>query len=161
MSAIEIQREDLLSPTAGQLIAALNAELNGRYPEEGATHFRLDPEEVTPGRGAFLVARAGGLPVGCGAFRRLDDSTAELKRMYVVPRMRGHGVGRALIKALEAECQLLGVRRLLLETGIRQPEAVALYERTGFERIPAYGEYVGCPFSICMGKTLTPRPAAV
>lgn len=70
----EIRREDLGSPTAAMLIGALNAELSARYPEEGATHFRLDPDEVVDGRRAFFIAYLGADPVGCGAFRRPSRS---------------------------------------------------------------------------------------
>lgn len=153
-SALEIRRETLAAAAAGTLIRALNAELEARYPEEGANHFRLDPEEVAAGRGAFLIAYQDGEPVGCGAVRRIDGPAAELKRMYVVPARRGHGVGGALLAALEAEGRRLGAVRLVLETGARQTEAVALYTRAGFAPIPAWGEYVDSPLSLCLGKEL-------
>ena len=152
-----VEREDLRSPTAETLIRALNDELSRRYPEEGATHFRLDPEEVAEGRGAFLVVRSAGRPIGCGAVRRLDAQTAEIKRMYVAPEFRGRGIARRLLAALEAESTALGISRLVLETGARQPEALALYERAGFARIPAFGEYVDSPLSVCMAKQLAER----
>jgi GNAT superfamily N-acetyltransferase len=151
---IEIRREDISSAVAASLIVALNAELSTRYPEEGANHFRLDADEVAEGRGAFFIAYADGKPVGCGATRRLDAGTTEIKRMYVSPDARGRGVGRAILTALEAESHRLGVRRIVLETGERQPEALALYARAGFARIPAFGEYIGSPLSVCMAKRL-------
>jgi GNAT superfamily N-acetyltransferase len=152
---VAICRERLPSPVADRLIADLNAELMAMYPEPGATHFRLDPEEVSPGRGVFVVAFAEDVPVGCGAMRRIDPETAELKRMYVVPSARGTGVGRALVAGLEREARHIAIRRLVLETGIRQIAALALYERTGFERIPLYGDYQkSADTSICMGKNL-------
>ena len=154
-AAVVVARADILSPAAGALIAALNAELSSRYPEDGATHFRLDAEEVAPGRGAFLIATHGGQPVGCGAVRRIEAGTAEIKRMYVRPEARGRRVGRAVLSALEAEAGALGCARLVLETGVRQPEAIALYERAGFARIPAFGEYVDSPLSVCMAKDLS------
>lgn len=92
--------------------------------------------------------------MGCGALRRVDKDTAEIKRMYVDPHARGLGIGRALLIALEAEARQLQARNLVLETGKRQREALGLYESAGFARIPAYGEYVGCPLSICMGKQI-------
>ena len=151
---VEIRREDIGSPVAAALILALNEELAGRYPEEGATHFRLDAEEVAAGRGAFLVARKRGEPLGCGAVRRIDEHTAEIKRMYVNPSARGQGIGRLLLKELEGEGRRLGARRIVLETGERLAEALAIYSRAGFSRIPAFGEYVGSPLSVCMGKEL-------
>jgi putative acetyltransferase len=149
-----IQRYDIRSPVAQTLITALNAELSKQYPEEGATHFRLDPDEVAAGNGAFLVALREGEPLGCGAMRRIEDGSGELKRMYVRPAARGLGIGRALLVALEAEARALGLTRLLLETGTRQTEALGLYRQAGFSDIPAYGEYIGSPLSICMAKEL-------
>ena len=157
MSTVTLRAESLDSPAAGQLIPALNAELSGRYPEAGATHFRLDPQEVGPGRGAFLVAYLGDEPVGCGAVRRLDAATAEIKRMFVLPPRRGQGIAGQVLAGLEEEARVLGVARLVLETGVRQPEAIALYRRFGFDTIPAFGEYIGSGLSLCMGKDL---PAA-
>ena len=127
------------------LIDSLNAELTGVYPEPGANHFRPDPAEVAGGHGAFLVVYLQETPVGCGALRLLDAETAELKRMYVSPTVRGRGLGRRLVAALEAEAQALGVRRLVLETGVRQVAALALYRATGFHPIPLFGEYCLSP----------------
>jgi putative acetyltransferase len=125
-----------------------------RYPEEGANHFRLDDEEVAEGRGAFLVCYSSGQPVACGAIRRLDPETAEIKRMFVEPSMRGLGIGSQLVTRLEAEARRLGVKRVVLETGVRQPEALALYERAGFARVLPFGEYARSPLSVCMAKEL-------
>jgi GNAT superfamily N-acetyltransferase len=158
--AILIVRADLTDEVSRGLIASLNAELSAVYPEPGANHFRLDPEEVAGGRGVFLVAYQAGTAVGCGALRLLDAETAELKRMYVSPSARGQGLGRRLVAALETEARALGVRRLVLETGIRQTAAVALYRSTGFRPIPLFGEYCLSPeTSICLGKEL-PGPQA-
>ena len=154
-SAIAVARVDITSAAAQSLIAALNAELAAQYPEPGATHFRLDADEVAEGRGAFLVASIEGRPVGCGAVRRLEGRTGEIKRMYVAPQERGRGVGRAILDALEAEARRLGLTRLVLETGVRQREAIALYERAGFGHIAPFGEYVASPTtSVCMAKEL-------
>ena len=139
------------------LIEALNAELTGAYPEPGATHFGLDPADVSGRRGAFLVLYEDGNSVGCGAVRLLDSETGELKRMYVDPTVRGRGLGRRLLAALEFEARGLGVRRLVLETGIRQCAALALYRAAGFQPVPLYGEYVRSPeTSICLGKVMAP-----
>lgn len=162
--SLDISAETVTSDVAAALIAALNTELSARYPEPGATHFRLDPSEVAPGSGIFVVARWLGRPVGCGALRRLREAAmirtlgpraGELKRMYVAPEMRGRGIGRALLARLEAEARTLGLIRLVLETGTRQAEALALYRRAGFTPIPAYGEYSGSPgTSVCLAKAL-------
>jgi GNAT superfamily N-acetyltransferase len=163
-NALEIAPEPLTSAVAVALITDLNAELSALYPEPGATHFRLDPGEVAPGAGIFVVARWHGRPAGCGALRCIRDPNlvrevgshaAEIKRMYVEPDSRGRGIGRAVLDRLETEARTLGVSRLVLETGTRQVEAIALYRRAGFTEIPAYGEYVLSPgTSVCMSKTL-------
>lgn len=153
--AMTIERAELTGDGARLLIDALNAELSAVYPEPGATHFQLSPQEVAGGRGTFLIVYADGTPVGCGALRLLDAETAELKRMYVSPASRGRGLGRRLVAALEAEARLLGIRRLVLETGVRQTAAIALYRATGFQPIPLYGEYRLSPeTSVCLGKDL-------
>ena len=155
MPTVAVRSERLDSPTALGLITSLNAELSERYPEPGATHFRLNLEEVRPGRGAFLVAYRGDRPIGCGAVRRLASGVCEVKRMYVDPNERGRGIGRAVLASLEAEARRLGAARLVLETGTRQPEAIALYLRAGFVKTPPYGEYLKSPTtSVCMAKFL-------
>ena len=156
-TAVEVARGDILSPTAQQLIAALNAELSARYPEEGANHFRLDPHEVAEGQGTFVVAAIDGEPIGCGALRRIEPGVGEIKRMFVAPAARSRGVGGLILAELEAEALRLGLHRMLLETGPRQPEAIAVYRRASYYDIPLYGEYLHSPcpeFSLCMAKDL-------
>src|SRR5215210_4586935 len=151
---VEIRREELSSPVAQQLISALNAELESIYPEDGANFFRLDPEEVSEGRGAFLVAYLADKPIGCGAVRLNEPGLFEIKRMYVDPAIRGRRVGRQIVEALEAHACQLGAKRIVLETGPRQPDAIAMYQHAGFHDIPLYGEYIGSQFSVCMAKDL-------
>ena len=153
---MDIRRSTLASPDASRLIAALNAELAKMFPEPGATHFSLSASQVADGDGAFLIAYIGDEAVACGAVRRLDETTAELKRMYVDPSVRGRGIGRALVEALEREALHLGATRIVLETGTRLASAIRLYERAGYTRIPLYGEYVSSPdTSVCFGKSLS------
>lgn len=164
MTEYAIDHEPLTSEVAASLIGALNAELTERYPEPGATHFRLDPADVAPGAGVFIVARLAEKPVGCGAVRRLREpalvrelgpAVGEIKRMYVAREVRGQGLGRALLERLEGEARRLGLTRLVLETGTRQAEALALYRSSGFTEFPAYGEYTASPgTSVCMTKAL-------
>jgi putative acetyltransferase len=151
---LTISRERLDSPIARSLIEALNAELSERYPEPGATHFNLSEAEVAERNGTFLVANLDGEPAGCGAIRIIEPGIAEIKRMYVPHGMRGRGIATALLAGLEMAARELNVRRLVLETGARQPEAIALYRRAGFDFITPFGEYVGSPLSVCMGKDL-------
>lgn len=142
------------APDALLLIAELNEELAAQYPEPGANHFRLDADEVEPERGAFLVAYLSDQPVGCGALRLIDDDTAELKRMYTRANVRGQGIARVILHALEQQAVRLAVRRLVLETGTRQLAALAFYGKEGFEDIEPFGEYVDSPLSVCMAKQL-------
>jgi putative acetyltransferase len=151
---IEFRREALSSPIAQLLISALNAELESIYPEDGANFFRLDPEEVSESRGAFLVAYLNDKPIGCGAIRLNEPGLAEIKRMYVDPAVRGRRVGRQILHALETQARQLGAMRIVLETGPRQPDAIAMYQHAGFAEIPLYGEYIGSQFSVCMAKDL-------
>lgn len=151
---LELRNESLTSDVAFALITALNEELAETYPEEGANHFRLDNNEVAPGVGAFLVAYSDGEAVACGAVRKLDPQTAEIKRMYVTPKARGAGISRQVLDALEQEAVKLGVSELVLETGTRQTAATALYERGGFRATPLFGEYIGSPLSVCYGKRI-------
>ncbi|NIM01936.1 MAG: GNAT family N-acetyltransferase [Acidobacteria bacterium] len=152
--ALRFQRATLDEPVAQRLIDALNAELEERYPEEGANHFRLDEDEVVGHRGVFLVAYLDDEPVGCGALRRLDARDAEIKRMYVDPATRGSGLGRRLLEELVEQARRLGAQRIVLETGTRQVEALGLYRSAGFESIPRFGEYANSPLSLCLAKKL-------
>jgi GNAT superfamily N-acetyltransferase len=127
--------------------------MRARYGEDDIGE--LSPYELTrPAGGTFLLARIEGRPVGCGGIRRHHDDVAEIKRMYVVPEARRRGVAQVLLGALEAQARRLGYRAIVLETGSRQPEAVALYEAHGYSRIPNYGPYTEAEWSICLEKRL-------
>lgn len=151
---LEVRRESFDDPRAKALVEALDSELLGRYPDEGDGFFGLLAEHVTEGRGVFLVAYVEGRPVGCGAIRSLDDTCVEVKRMYVVPEARGTGVARRVLAALEAEARSLGRTRIVLETGLRQPEAIALYRRHGYTETDRFGDYPYSPLSVWLGKDL-------
>jgi len=153
-SGVTIERSDITSLAARDLISALNAELSCMYPEEGANHFRLDADEVAEGRGAFVIVWRGDKAIGCGAVRRIEAGVGEFKRMYVIPEERGFGIGHLLVAALEAEARALSLARLVLETGVRQVAAIALYRRVGFTEIAPWGEYAESPLSMCMAKDL-------
>ncbi|HEY7137822.1 MAG TPA: GNAT family N-acetyltransferase [Acidimicrobiia bacterium] len=152
--AVAVTMERIDDPAGAALVAALLRELYDRYGEEDPD--APDPHDLAPPDGAFLVARVDGRPVGCGALKRLDDGLGELKRMYVVPDARRSGVAAELLRVLEARAWALGYRRLRLETGVRQPEAIALYERFGYARIANYPPYEHAPMSVCFEKVLTP-----
>jgi putative acetyltransferase len=103
----------------------------------------------------FLVARtAGGQAVACGALRRLDRRSAEIKRMFVLPANRGSGAATAVLRALEAEARARGLGELKLETGTAQPEAMRFYQRDGYGLIDNFGVYAGGPLSVCYARSL-------
>lgn len=136
------------------LIAQLNADLYSRYPEPGALIFSLDPGDIVDGVGALLLAVRDGRPVGCGAFRVIDDQpgSAEIKRLYVAMSARGNKIGAALLVELERGALELGVHRFVLEAGPRQPEALRRFERAGYVVCEPWGEFIGKDLSICMVK---------
>ncbi|MDX6358737.1 MAG: hypothetical protein QOH37_1791 [Nocardioidaceae bacterium] len=149
-----VEQVTLDDPGVLDLIGRLNAELGSMY-EPGQNHFGLSPESVTGGRGALLRATYDGEAVACGAVRRLDGSRFEVKRMYVAPARRGLKLGAALLDQLDSHARRLGGRELVLETGIRQESALALYRTAGFEPAALWGEYLASPeTSRCFAKPL-------
>lgn len=133
------------------LTRQLDDELRQRYGELQdlyAPHNRLDRIDTA------LLGVAEGQAVACGCFKRLDAQRAEVKRMFVHPQWRRRGYSEQLLRALEAWARELGVQQLLLETGRRQPEAIALYHKLGFTPIAGYGPYVSLGNSLCMAKSL-------
>jgi GNAT superfamily N-acetyltransferase len=150
-----ITRESLTSPVARSLIEARHAELAALYADTREADFvYLPTRDLAPGAGVFLVAWLDGEPVGCGALRRLGDDQGEIKRLYVLPAARRRGVGRALLQALEDQARALGIAALILETGERQPEAMALYRSAGFVERPCWGDYAESPLAVCFAKAL-------
>ena len=121
-------------PVVQELTAAQQTELVARYDGQPGPGVPPSSADVA----LVLVARADdGTPVGCGALRPLDPDAAEVKRMYVVPAARGHGVSELLLAGLEEAARRRGWTTLRLETGTRQPEALALYAGAGTGRSPA------------------------
>lgn len=137
---------------AAELIAAMVEEvqtLYGGHLENDPRSPRARPADLGPPGGTCLVGYDGARPVCVGGLKRLDDRTAEIKRMYVVPEARGHGVARALLGALEDAARRLGYARLRLDTGPDQPHARALYESAGFAAI---ADYNGNPYAAFWGE---------
>ncbi len=148
---ITVGREDPYSATASILVADLCAELSRRY-HRPPSPYTMD--EAADPRAGFVVARLDGTPVGCGALRRIDDGTVEIKRMYIAPVARRRGIARCILTELERLAAAHGYARIILETGTRQPEALALYETSGYWRTANYGRYVGNPEAVCFEKRL-------
>ena len=124
---------------------------------------RYDGEDTEPGVhpsaddvAVFLIAfDDAGTPLGCGALRQLDDTSAEVKRMFVEQHARGTGVATAVLRALEQAAVARGWTTVKLETGTGQPDAIRFYEREGYTPIPAYGGYIGSEVSLCYERVLS------
>ncbi len=146
-------------PDAVKLIDAVQQEYVTRYGDPDITP--VDPVEFAPPGGIFLVGYAEGTPAVCGGWRAHDDpepplapGDAEMKRLYVVPAMRGRGFARRMLAELERSAREAGRTRMVLETGEKQPEAIALYRSSGYESMPKFGVYANEPLSLCLAKTL-------
>jgi GNAT superfamily N-acetyltransferase len=151
-----LERAD--QPEVIALIDALDAWQMVLYPPE--SHHGVGLDVLLQPNVLFAVARdVVGRAVGCGAVM-LQDGYGELKRMYVQPTLRGRGSGRELLMFLEEQAQLRGCNRLRLETGVRQPEALRLYGRSGYFLRPPFGDYAEDPNSVFMEKQLDTGGAA-
>ena len=151
-AAVEVRPLAPADPRARRLVGELDRLQLSLYPAE-SNH--LDPVETLAGDDVtFLAAFVAGEVVGCGAVKRMHGYYGEIKRIYVEPCARGRGVGRALIEALESTLPRCGIRLVRLETGVRQPEALSLYERCGYVRIPPFGDYPDDPLSVFFEKRL-------
>lgn len=147
-------------PDAVALIDAVQQVYRERYGDEDLTP--VDPADFAAPRGYFVVGYVGGVPVASGGWRARDggddpelrDGDAEIKRMYVADAHRGRGHARTVLAALEHAAAAAGRRRAVLETGTRQPEAIALYSSTGYLPIRPFGVYRCAPDSRCFAKPL-------
>ncbi|MFN2479318.1 MAG: GNAT family N-acetyltransferase [Pseudonocardiaceae bacterium] len=155
---MECRTRTLNHPDALGLIAALQQEYVRRYGGDDATP--IDVSEFVAPRGTFIVGYLEGTAVACGGWRAHEQGPefaagdAEVKRMYVVPVARGRGLSRVLLAELERRAIAAGRRRLVLETGTRQPEAIGLYTSSDYSEILGFGVYRGDPRSRCFGKLL-------
>ena len=153
---LSLAGEDPDSPDAALLIRELSKELGDRYEDDGAGAF--DAADAKVPRSCFVVARLDGRPVGCGALRPFspqEPHAAEVKRMYVRPEARGRHIAKEILAHLEKAARGFGYAVVRLETGLRQPEAINLYVKAGYTRIPRYGRYANQPLSACFEKKLS------
>ena len=132
------------------LVELLDAELRIRDGEEHGFYAQFNKPV---GLGGVVIAFDDGEPVGCGAFKRYEEGVAEIKRMYIKPESRGRRIAALVLRELESWAAELGFTKCILETGHKQPEAIALYKREGYSVIPNYGQYAGVDNSVCMRKT--------
>jgi putative acetyltransferase len=149
---ITINRTNADDPDFRTLVTLLDQDLAIRDGDDHAffaTFNTLDKIKYA------VVAYDGQTPVGCGAIRAYTDDTMEVKRMFVQPEYRGQGIGAQVLAALETWSVELGYSRCRLETGTRQPEAIQLYHKSGYDIIPNYGQYALVETSVCFEKSLT------
>jgi GNAT superfamily N-acetyltransferase len=139
-----------------RLVAAVQQEYVGLYGGPDAAH--VAGADFTPPLGLFLVGLLDGVAVAMGGWRRMDDAgqpgAAEIKRMYVAASARRRGFARRILAALEQTAMDAGVDRFILNTGPVQPEAVALYESSGYTPVPAFGHYACHADALFYGKQL-------
>lgn len=150
--AVESPRQDEVH----RLIEELDRYLIALYPAE--SNHLLDIDALASADVRFFVARRDGAAVGCGALRIDAPGSGEVKRMFVRPDARGLRVGRRILDVIEDHARREGLEWLRLETGIHQPEALALYRRAGFAERGPFGDYGPDPLSVFMEKALTAEP---
>jgi GNAT superfamily N-acetyltransferase len=141
------------SAVAGELIEEVQQEYVVRYG--GRDGSLVDPAEFAPPQGLFLIGYDDGAAVACGGWRG-HSTDAEIKRMYVRKAARGRGHARAMLAELERTALAAGFDRMILETGSKQPEAVALYRSAGYTDSPPFGHYAHAPLAVHLGKDLRP-----
>lgn len=148
---IEILRVTSENKDFQELIRELDVELNLRY---GLLQNQYNQYNVIKDLNTVVVAYLNKKATGCGCFKELDSATIELKRMLVKSEHRGSGIAQLIITELEHWAIEKGYSKMVLETGVKQPDAIRFYSKQGYIVIPNYGQYMGNKNSICMSKYL-------
>lgn len=148
---IHLLRTDSENYDFQKLVTLLDADLKIRDGEDHAFYSQYNKIQAIK---HVVVAYQNDKPVGCGAIKEYEPGTMEVKRMYVIENKRGSGIASAVLKELEIWATKLGYSKCILETGIRQPEAIALYKKNNYKIIPNYGQYKGIEDSVCFEKIL-------
>lgn len=148
---ITIKRTDSTYPDFGLLIKELDKDLNERYGLAQAEYSPLNKVDAIKN---VVVVYVGEEPAGCGCFKRFDENSVEMKRVFVDTNHRNKGIATRLMAELEKWAAEEGYTRAVLETGTRQHEAIRLYEKIGYEKTPNFPPYDEMEFSVCYGKGL-------
>jgi len=148
---ITLKRTDSSNQDFVEMVKQLDSDLAIRDGEDHAFYNQFN--SITMIKYA-IVAYHGNIPIGCGSIKAINDTTMEVKRMYVSADKRGKGLAGQILAELETWTKELGFTRCILETGINQPEALSLYHKSGFVRIPNYGQYENVKSSFCFEKVL-------
>ena len=146
-----IIRTDASHPDFLLLVKELNAFLSEIDGEEFDFYFQFNQLNAIKHTAIFYLEN---FPVACGAIKQFDPGTMEVKRMFTRPEFRSRGIGMKVLNELEAWAGEMGYNRCILETGARQPFAIALYQKAGYRQIPNYGQYAGVENSVCFEKWL-------
>jgi len=144
-------RTDSDNPDFQSLVVLLDADLRERDGDEHAFYAQFN--KIATIRNA-IICYVDDKAIGCGAFKEYDQSKVEIKRMFVLPEYRGHGIAMKILNELELWAAELNYHEYVLETGKKQPEAIRLYQKAGYAIIPNYGQYAGIENSVCMMKTI-------
>jgi len=148
---IHILRTDSGNPDFAALVKLLDADLAIRDGEEHEFYAQYNK---TDNIRHCVIAFRHNVAVGCGALKPYSPHRMEIKRMYVLPSYRGQGIASQILAELEKWAAELSYGGCILETGIKQPEAISLYQKSGYHRIPNYGQYTGVQNSLCFEKIL-------
>ena len=144
-------RTDSTNEDFQRLVSLLDSDLKARDGEDHSFYAQFNKIDATKNA---VVAYKNNTAVACGAFKPYADKTVEIKRMFVDSNYRGQGIAQQVLLELEKWAAELGYTKCVLETGKRQPEAIGLYEKAGYKRIPNYGQYEYMENSVCMEKQL-------
>jgi len=147
-----LKRTNSQDPDFLSLVTLLDEYLAQVDGDEHAYYAQFNGVDQIPN---VVVAYEGYIAIGCGAIKRHDDQTAEIKRMFVRPESRGRRTGRLILEELESWARELGYTEAILETGHKQIAAVRLYSGSGYNVIPNYDQYAGVENSVCMKKRIT------
>jgi len=148
---VKLVRTDSTDAAFIALVRSLDADLAQR---DGEDHTFYSGFNTIAALKHVVVAYENGVPTGCGAIKEFSPDSVEVKRMYTLPDSRGKGIASQILAELEQWAAELSYRKCVLETGKRQPEAIALYKKRGYRIIPNYGQYVGVENSVCFEKEL-------
>ena len=148
---MNIKRTDSSNTDFQNLVRHLDADLSVRNGDDHEFFNQFNKIDMIRN---CLVAYIDGIPAACGAFKKLSEETVEIKRMYTNPEFRKRGLATALVQELEIWAKESGFKKAVLETSAEQNEALSVYEKSGFYRIPNYEPYVGIDKSVCYEKVL-------
>ncbi|WBV59796.1 GNAT family N-acetyltransferase [Chryseobacterium camelliae] len=146
-----IKRTDSSNSDFQHLVQFLDQDLAIRDGDEHSFYHQFNSIDLLKNCVLFYVNEK---PVACGAFKKFDEETVEIKRMFVQPEYRGNGYASKILNELELWAKSEGYKFGVLETGLKQPEAIALYKKNGYHLIPNYGQYIGVENSVCYKKEL-------